>query len=164
MINKVILIGFLGSNPEINYTSSSLAIARFSVATSETWKDKSSGKKKEKTEWHRIVAFGRLAEICGDYLTKGSQVYIEGRLQTSSWEKDGVTRYSTDIIANEMKMLGGGAGRQERSGHSRNINVFEADDNQNINNDDDQNINDIDEQGINDDDEQGINDIDDIPF
>ncbi len=105
-LNKVILIGNLGRDPELTYTPAGLAVARFSIATSEAWTDKASGEKREKTEWHRIVAFGRLGEICGEYLVKGKQVYIEGRLQTSSWEKDGITRYSTDIIASEMKMLG----------------------------------------------------------
>jgi single-strand DNA-binding protein len=105
-VNKVILIGNLGKDPEITYTPAGLAVARFSIATSETWKDKSTGDKKEKTEWHRVVTFGKLAEICGEYLVKGKQVFIEGRLQTSSYEKDGVTRYSTDVIASDMKMLG----------------------------------------------------------
>ena len=106
MINKVILVGNLGRDPEVSYTPSGMAVAKFSIATSEKWKDKNSGEMQERTEWHRITAFGRLGEICGEYLSKGSQAYIEGRLQTSSWEKDGITRYSTDIIANEMKMLG----------------------------------------------------------
>ena len=106
MINKVILVGNLGRDPEISYTPSGMAVAKFSLATSERWKDKNSGEMQERTEWHRITAFGRLAEICGEYLSKGRQVYIEGRLQTSSWEKDGVTRYMTEIIASEMKMLG----------------------------------------------------------
>ncbi len=105
-LNKAILIGNLGRDPEVTYTPAGLAVARFSIATSEAWTDKASGEKREKTEWHRIVAFGKLGEICGEYLVKGKQVYIEGRLQTSSWEKDGITRYSTDIIASEMKMLG----------------------------------------------------------
>ncbi len=105
MINKVILVGNLGRDPEVSYTPSGMAVAKFSIATSNKWKDKDSGEMQERTEWHRITAFGRLGEICGEYLSKGSQVYIEGRLQTSSWEKDGVTRYGTDIIANEMKML-----------------------------------------------------------
>jgi single-strand DNA-binding protein len=109
MVNKWIGIGNIGRDPEISYTASGLAVARFSIATSESWKDKGTGEKKEKTEWHRVVAFGKLAEICGKYLAKGKQVYVEGRLQTSSYEKDGVTRYNTDIIANEMKMLGGKA-------------------------------------------------------
>jgi single-strand DNA-binding protein len=106
MINKVTLVGNLGRDPEVSYTPSGMAVAKFSIATSEKWKDKNSGEMQERTEWHRITAFGRLGEICGEYLSKGRQVYIEGRLQTSSWEKDGVKRYSTDIIANEMKMLG----------------------------------------------------------
>ena len=105
-LNKVTLIGNLGRDPEVSYTQGGLAVARFSIATSESWKDKATGERKEKTEWHRIVVFGKLGEICGEYLFKGKQVYIEGRLQTSSWEKDGITRYSTDIIASEMKMLG----------------------------------------------------------
>ena len=105
-LNKVLLIGNLGKDPEVTYTPAGLAVARFSIATSETRNDKTSGEKIVKTEWHRIVAFGKLAEICGEYLVKGKQVYIGGRLQTNSWEKDGITRYSTDIIASEMKMLG----------------------------------------------------------
>ena len=105
-INKAILVGNLGRDPEMSYTPAGLAVAKFSIATSEEWKDKATGEKKEKTEWHRIVAFGRLAEICGEYLSKGKQIYVEGRIQTSSWEKDGITRYSTDIIANTMQMLG----------------------------------------------------------
>jgi single-strand DNA-binding protein len=105
-INKVILVGRLGRDPEMRYLPSGSAVANFSIATSEMWQDKDSGERKEKTEWHRIVAFGRLGEICGEYLSKGKQVYIEGRLQTRSWEKDGVTRYSTEIIASTMQMLG----------------------------------------------------------
>lgn len=106
MINKVILVGNLGGDPEVSYAASGTAIAKFTVATSEKWKDKNSGEMQEKTEWHRITAFGRLAEICGEYLTKGRQVYLEGRIQTSSYEKDGVKRYSTEIIIQTMKMLG----------------------------------------------------------
>lgn len=106
MINKAILVGNLGRDPEVSYTPSGMAVAKFSIATSERWKDKNSGEMQERTEWHRITAFGRLGEICGEYLSKGRQVYIEGRIQTTSWEKDGITRYSTEIIANEMKMLG----------------------------------------------------------
>jgi len=105
-INKVILVGNLGKDPEVRYTQDGRAVAQFSIATSEEWKDKNTGEKREKTEWHRVVAFGRLGEICGEYLSKGRQVYIEGRLQTSSYEKDGVTRYSTDIITDKMQMLG----------------------------------------------------------
>ena len=104
-INKVIIIGRLGRDPETRFTPDGKAICNFSVATSEEWKDKDSGEKRERTEWHRIVAFGRLGEICGEYLFKGRQVYIEGRLQTRSWEKDGVTRYITEIVAGNMQMM-----------------------------------------------------------
>lgn len=104
-VNKAIVIGRLGRDPKVTYTQDGRAIANFSVATSEEWKDKETGEKKERTEWHRIVAFGRLGEICGEYLAKGRQVYIEGRLQTRSWEKDNVTRYTTEIVASNMQML-----------------------------------------------------------
>ncbi len=106
MINKAIIVGRLGGDPEVRYTPGGTAVANFTVATSERWKDKESGEMQEKTEWHRVVAWQRLGEVCGEYLTKGSQVYIEGKMQTRSWEKDGVTRYTTEIIASEMKMLG----------------------------------------------------------
>ena len=106
-VNKVILIGNLGKDPEIRYTPSGAAVANFTIATSEEWKDKDSGQKQERTEWHRIVAWRRLGEICGEYLRKGSQVYIEGKLQTRSWEdRDGNKRYTTEIIAQNMQMLG----------------------------------------------------------
>ncbi len=104
-VNKAIVVGRLGADPEVRYTQGGRAVANFNLATSEQWKDKETGEKKERTEWHRIVAWARLGEICGQYLTKGSQVYIEGRLQTRSWEKDGVTRYTTEIVAAEMQML-----------------------------------------------------------
>ncbi len=105
MVNKVILIGNLGKDPEVRYSQAGAAIASFNVATTETWK-KQDGTKEELTEWHRIVAFGRLGEICGEYLSKGSKVFIEGRLQTRKWDdKDGNTRYTTEIVAREMKML-----------------------------------------------------------
>jgi single-strand DNA-binding protein len=100
------LIGRLGRDPELRYTPSGLAIANFSIATSEQWKDKDSGEKKERTEWHRIVVFGKLGELCGEYLAKGRQAYVEGRLQTRSWEKDGVTRYTTEIVASDIQFLG----------------------------------------------------------
>ena len=106
-INKVILVGNLGRYPEVSYTPSGTAVAKFSIATSEQWTDKATGEKRDKTEWHRITAFGKLGEICGEYLTKGKQIYIEGKLQYGSYEKDGVTHYTTDIIANQMQMLGG---------------------------------------------------------
>ena len=105
-LNKAMVIGRLGRDPEVRYTPDGLAVANFSIATSDEWKDKATGEKKERTEWHRIVAFGRLGEICGEYLSKGKQVYIEGRLQTRAWEKDGVKRYSTEIVASDMQMLG----------------------------------------------------------
>lgn len=105
-INKVMLIGNLGKDPEIRYMPSGDAIANLTLATTENWKDK-SGEKQEKTEWHRVAMFGRLAEIAGEYLKKGSSVYIEGKLQTRKWQdKEGHDRYTTEIIANEMKMLG----------------------------------------------------------
>jgi len=105
-INKVILIGNLGQDPEVRYTPASTAVCNFSVATSEQWKDKQTGEQQEKTEWHRIVVFNRLAEVCGEYLKKGSKVYIEGRLQTRKWQgQDGQDRYTTEIIANEMQFL-----------------------------------------------------------
>ena len=106
-INKVILIGRLGQDPEVRYTPDGTAVANFSIATSEEWKDKQTGEKRERTEWHRIVVWRRLGEICGEYLSKGRQVYIEGRLQTRSWEKDGVTRYTTEIVASDVQFLGG---------------------------------------------------------
>ena len=106
-VNKAIIIGNLGRDPEMRYTPDGVAIANFSVATSEEWKDKNSGEKQERTEWHRIVAFGRLGEICGEFLTKGKKVYIEGRLQTREWEdKDGGgKRHTTEIVAGQMQML-----------------------------------------------------------
>ncbi len=107
MMNKVILIGNLGRDPEINYAQNNgTAIAKFSLATSEKWRDKNTGEMQERTEWHNITAFGRLAEICKDYLFKGKQICIEGKIQTSPYEKDGITRYNTEIIASTMKMLG----------------------------------------------------------
>ena len=105
-VNKAILVGHLGRDPEIRYTPSGVAVANFTMATSENWTNK-EGSKETRTEWHRIVAFGRLAEICGEYLSKGRQVYIEGRLQTREWEdRDGNKRYTTEIVAREMQMLG----------------------------------------------------------
>lgn len=109
-INKVILVGNVGRDPETRYSAGGMAVTTVSVATSEAWKDKQTGEQKEKTEWHRVKFFGRLAEIAGEYLKKGGQVYIEGSLRTEEYEKDGVKRYSTDIVASEMQMLGGRAG------------------------------------------------------
>ncbi len=105
-VNKVILVGRLGADPEIRYTPSGAAVANFTLATSENWKDK-DGNKQEKTEWHKIVVFSKLAEICGQYLNKGKQIYIEGRIQTRQWEdRDGNKKYTTEIVANQMQMLG----------------------------------------------------------
>ncbi|RUM36032.1 MAG: single-stranded DNA-binding protein [Desulfobulbus sp.] len=105
MINKAILIGNLGADPELRYTQSGTPVASFTVATSRRWKDK-EGQQQEETEWHKIVAWSRLAEICGEYLNKGSRVYIEGRLQTRKWQdQNGNDRYTTEIVAQEMKML-----------------------------------------------------------
>jgi single-strand DNA-binding protein len=110
-INKVIIVGNLGADPETRYTGSGTAITSLRIATSEAWTDKASGEKQERTEWHRVKLFGKLAEIAGEYLKKGRQVYIEGSLRTDKYtDKDGVERYSTDIIGNEMQMLGGNAG------------------------------------------------------
>lgn len=106
-INKVILIGNLGRDPEVRYTPSGLAVANVTIATSENWKDKQTGENQERTEWHRVVFYQRLAEIAGEYLRKGSKIYVEGRLQTRKWQDKttGQDRYSTEIIANEMQML-----------------------------------------------------------
>jgi single-strand DNA-binding protein len=117
-INKVILVGNLGADPETRYTPSGTAITSIRIATSESWKDKTTGEQQERTEWHRVKFFGRLAEIAGEYLKKGSQVYVEGKLRTDEYEKDGIKRYSTDVIADEMQMLGsrGGASGGEGGG------------------------------------------------
>ena len=110
-INKVILVGNLGQDPEVKYMPSGGAVTNISIATTDTWKDKATGEKKENTEWHRVVFFNRLAEIVGEYLRKGSQVYIEGNLRTRKWQdQNGVDKYTTEIVAREMQMLGGRAG------------------------------------------------------
>lgn len=121
-VNKVILIGNLGRDPETRYMPDGGAITNISIATTDTWKDK-QGEKQEKTEWHRVAFFGKLAEIAGEYLKKGSQVYVEGRLQTRKWQdKEGVDKYTTEIVADRMQMLGsrqgmgGGGGDRERDG------------------------------------------------
>lgn len=113
-LNKVQLIGRLGKDPELKYTNSGAAVCSFSLATSETWKDK-SGEKQEKTEWHNLVLWGKLAEICGEYLKKGSLAYFEGRLQTRKWkDKEGNDRYTTEIVADNMVMLGGKSDSERR--------------------------------------------------
>jgi len=130
MVNKVILVGTLGKEPEVKYTPSGAAVANFSVATKETWKK--DGAKQETTEWHNIVVWRNLAEICGKYLTKGSQVYLEGKIQTRSYDdRDGNKRYITEVVCHEMKMLGGKRNSQsgeQGGGGERQGPVFDADD------------------------------------
>ena len=130
-INKVILVGRLGNDPDVRYTASGSAVTTISIATSESWKDRNTGQQQERTEWHRVVFFGRLAEIAGQYLKKGSQVYVEGSLRTNKYtDKNGVERYSTDINANELQMLGGagggggnfGGGQPAQGGYQDNFN------------------------------------------
>lgn len=119
-LNKVILIGNLGADPETRYAPSGDAICHLRIATTEVWKDKATGERREATEWHRVVFFGRLAEIAAQYLRKGSQVYVEGRLQTRKWQdKDGQDRYTTEIRGDEMKMLGSRQGMGGEAGGSR---------------------------------------------
>jgi len=120
-VNKVILVGNLGKDPDMKYTASGAAIANVTIATSESWTDKQTNEKVDKTEWHRVVFFRRLAEVVGEYLRKGSQVYIEGKLQTRKWQgQDGQDRYTTEIVASEMQMLGSrggdGGGRPQGGG------------------------------------------------
>ena len=114
-LNKVQLIGNLGKDPELKYTPSGVAVATFSIATSESWKDQ-EGNQQEKTEWHNIVAWRKLAEICGEYLKKGKKVYLEGKLQTRNYEKDGIKRYVTEIVADQLIMLDGGGGGKGNGG------------------------------------------------
>lgn len=116
-LNKVQLIGNLGKDPELKYTPSGVAVATFSIATSESWKDQ-EGNQQEKTEWHNIVAWRKLAEICGEYLKKGKKVYLEGKLQTRNYEKDGIKRYITEIVADQLIMLDGGGGAGKGSSSS----------------------------------------------
>ena len=122
-MNKVMLIGHLGADPEVRYTAGGSAVANLRVATTEKWRDKESGEKKEATEWHSVVLFGKLGEIAGEYLKKGRQVFIEGRLQTRKWQdKEGKDRYTTEIVGSDMQMLGGGSGEGgggQRGGESR---------------------------------------------
>ncbi|MEN9722214.1 MAG: single-stranded DNA-binding protein [Pseudomonadota bacterium] len=108
-VNKVILIGRLGQNPEVRHTPSGSSVANFSVATNEAWTDK-SGQKQERTEWHRVVVWGKLADLCGQYLAKGRQIFVEGKLQTRQWQdKDGQTKYTTEVLAQTVQFLGGNA-------------------------------------------------------
>lgn len=124
-VNKVILVGHLGQDPEVRHINNGTAVCNLSIATSESWKDK-QGNKQERTEWHRCVAWGKLAEICGEYLRKGALVYLEGKLETQKWDKDGETRYTTEVRVEQMRMLSGkrdgerrqsdGYGRQDDDG------------------------------------------------
>ncbi len=116
-LNKVMLIGRLGRDPEIRYSQQGLAVVNFSIATSEQWTDKNTGDRQERTEWHNIVVFGKQAEICEKYLSKGSQIYIEGRLQTTSYEKDGQTHYPTKIVVANFQFLGGKQDNQGGGGY-----------------------------------------------
>lgn len=122
-VNKVLLIGRLGADPEIRYTPSGAAVANFNLATNEFWNDK-SGQKQERTEWHRVVVWGKQAQLCGEYLSKGRQCYIEGRLQTRQWQdKEGQNRYTTEVVANTVQFLGtgttaGASGRKQTSGNA----------------------------------------------
>ena len=123
-VNKVILIGNLGRDPEVRYTPNGAAICNVTIATSRSWKDKTSGERQEETEWHRVVFYDRLAEIAGEYLKKGRSVYVEGRLKTRKWtDKDGVEKYTTEVVADNMQMLGGregmGGGHEEGGGGGR---------------------------------------------
>jgi single-strand DNA-binding protein len=130
-LNKVMLIGRIGRDPKIQYTQGGTAIANFSIATNEEWTDKKTGEKTEKTEWHRIVAFGKLGEICSEYLSKGRQVYVEGRIQTRSWEHEGIKRNTTEIVANNMQMLDSNFSsnkRHELSEGQENVNTEKASD------------------------------------
>src|SRR5690554_263767 len=118
-INKVILIGNLGSDPDTRYMPNGTAVANVSLATSDSWKDKDTGQLQERTEWHRVVFFGKLAEIVGQYLRKGSKIYVEGRLQTREWEKDGIKRYTTEVVVDfggQMQMLDGQQQQQQQQG------------------------------------------------
>ena len=128
-VNKVILLGRLGQDPELKYTPSGAAVCNFSLATSESWNDKSSGQKQERTEWHRVVVWGKLAELCNQYLAKGRQAFVEGRLQTRSWDdKDGNKRYTTEINATTVQFIGGqaqaGAGGYQQAGNQQQSNDF----------------------------------------
>ncbi|EOX9817929.1 single-stranded DNA-binding protein [Providencia stuartii] len=122
-VNKVILIGHLGNDPEIRYIPNGGAVANLTLATSETWRDKQTGEMREKTEWHRVVIFGKLAEIAGEYLKKGSQIYVEGSLQTRKWtDQSGQDRYTTEVVVNiggAMQMLGGNGGNNQAGGQKQ---------------------------------------------
>ena len=122
-VNKVILVGNVGNDPEVRYMPNGNAVANISIATSDSWKDRNTGEQQERTEWHRVVFFNRLAEIVEQYVKKGTKLYLEGRLQTRSYEQDGVKKYSTEIVANEMQMLDsrGAAGMNQEFGDQSNV-------------------------------------------
>ena len=125
-VNKVIVVGNLGRDPETRYMPNGEAVTNIAVATTESWKDKATGEKKEQTEWHRITFYRKLAEIAGQYLSKGSSVYVEGKLQTRKWQdKDGIERYTTEIIADSLQMLGGGP-KKQGEGDSENVKAKQA--------------------------------------
>ena len=111
-VNKVILVGNLGKDPEVSYTQTGTAVAKFSLATTEKWNDKATGEKKEKTDWHRLTCFGKKAELIGEWVKKGQQLYVDGRIQYGSYDKSGQTIYTTDIIINDFQMLGGRTTKQ----------------------------------------------------
>lgn len=123
-VNKVILVGNVGQDPETRHMPNGNAVTNLSLATSETWKDKTTGQPQEKTQWHRVVFFNKLAEIVSEYVRKGSKLYIEGSLRTRSWEQDGITRYATEIVANEMQMLDsrGGSDQQDNTANRQHQN------------------------------------------
>ncbi len=117
-VNKVILIGNLGADPEVRYSPNGSAVANLRLATTDSWRDRQTGEQQERTEWHRVVFFGKLAEIAGEYLRKGSKVYLEGRLQTRKWQgQDGQDRYTTEIVASDMQLLGGRGGGAAGGGY-----------------------------------------------
>ena len=122
-VNKAIIIGHLGADPEVRYSAEGAAITNISVATSFNWRDRNTGERREETDWHRVVLFGRQAEVAGEYLKKGSQIYIEGRLRTRKWAgQDGIERYTTEIVAQQMQMLGGrdsSAPQQQSGGYAQ---------------------------------------------
>ena len=115
-VNKVILVGRLGKDPEVRHLENGATVANFSMATSETYKDRQTGERREQTEWHNVVLWRGLAEVAEKYVKKGDMIYVEGKLRTRSWEKDGVTRYTTEVVGDNMTMLGGGGGNSSQSG------------------------------------------------
>ena len=126
-VNKVILVGRLGKDPEVRHLENGATVANFSIATSETYRDRQTGEKREQTEWHNVVLWRGLAEVAEKYVKKGDMIYVEGKLRTRSWEKDGVTRYTTEVVGDNMTMLGGGggssaAGAQQTGGYSEPVN------------------------------------------